>query len=154
MAAAAPAPVPAPLREEGMRFWEQLIDECRRQTNCINQTLYEHGRSPADYVECRAGAHLQIIRERFPSTTAKVDIAFERWGPVIGVLINGYQKPGFEFHQEEFEIPLARDVDGSVVAVFDEGRSLCPREVASLLVQHFRRCFPRISLPCPDQVRG
>ncbi len=154
MAAAAPAPVPAPLREEGMRFWEQLINECRQQTDCINHALAEHGRSPADHIECRAEQHLQLIRSRFPSTVARVTIAFERWGPVLSVLISGRQKPEFEFHPEELELPLARDVDGTVIAIFDEGRSLCPRELASFLMQHFRRCFPRISLPCPDLVRA
>ena len=148
--AVAPALAPAPLREEGLRFWEKFIDECKKQTEAINRVLSEHGRSAADFIECRAGQHLHLIRSRFPSTIAKVTISFERWGPVLNVVVTGHQRPEFEFHPEEYEMPLAKDVDGSVVAVFDEGRSLSPREVACILMQSFRRCFPRIPLPCPE----
>lgn len=148
--AVAPALAPAPLREEGLRFWDKLIAECHKQTEAINRVLLDHGRSTSDFIECRAAQHLHLIRSRFPSTIAKVTISFERWGPVLNVLVTGQQRPEFEFHAEEFEMPLATDGDGSVVAVFDEGRSLSPREVACLLTQRFRRCFPRIPLPCPE----
>jgi len=152
VSAVAPAPVLAPMREEGMRFWESLVAECKKQTDAINRVLLEHGRSAADFIECHAGHHLHLIRSRFPSTISKVTLSFERWGPVLGVSVTGFQRPEFEFRPEEFEMPLATDGDGSVVAVFDEGRSLSPCEVACLLMQHFRRCFPRITLPCPDAV--
>lgn len=148
--AVAPALAPAPLREQGLRFWEKLIEECKNQTDAINRVLSEHGRSASDFIECRPGHHLHLIRSRFPSTIAKVSISFERWGPVLSVIVTGHQRPEFEFHPEEFEMPLATDGDGSVVAVFDEGRSLSTREVACLLTQRFRRCFPRIPLPCPE----
>ncbi len=147
--AVAPA-LAAPLREEGLRFWERLIEECKKQTDAINRVLLDHGRSTSDLIECRASERLQLVRSRFPSTIGKVSISFERWGPVLSVSITGQQRPGFEFRPEEFEMPLATDGDGSVIAVYDEGRSLSPREVACILMQRFRRCFPRIPLPCPD----
>lgn len=133
-----------------MRFWNQLIQECKRQTDTINLALSEHGMGTEDHIECRAGQHLHLIRSRYPSTTSKVGIAFEHWAPVLKVHITGYQKPMFGFRQEEFEMLLAEDGDGRVIAVFDEGRSLSPREVACFLTQHFRRCYPNIPLPCPD----
>lgn len=148
--ATAPAPTPAPLREEGMRFWNQLVEECKKQTGAINRALSEHGRGPDDHIECQVGKQLHLIRSRYPSTISKVNIAFENWGPVLTVHITGFQKPMFGFHQEEFEMPLAEDGDGTVIAIFDEGRSLRPSEVACFLTQHFRRCYPRISLPCPE----
>ena len=147
-AAVSPAPIPAPLREEGMRFWNQLMEHCKKQVHAINRTLSEHGRGATDQVECHCGQELDLVRDLYPSTRSKVRIGFEHWGPVISVCITGQQTPSFGFRKEELEIPLATDVDGSVVAVFDEGRSFCPRELASFLTQHFRRCFPGISLPC------
>jgi hypothetical protein len=101
-----------------------------------------------DCIECRADGELQLIRSRCPSTTVYVNIEFESWGPVVRVSIRGQQRPDFGFYPEEFEMPLATDSDGSMVAVFDEGKSLRPAELAAYLVQTFRRCFPRIALPC------
>lgn len=152
--AVAPALVSSPLQQEGLRFWDELIDECRKQAEAINCVLSHHGRSASDFIECHAGRQLHLIRSRFPSTTGKIALAFERWGPVLSVSVTGFQRPEFEFHPEEFEMPLATDGDGRIVAVYDEGRSLSPREVASLLTQRFRRCFPRIPLPCPDAVHA
>ncbi|MBV8553345.1 MAG: hypothetical protein JOY54_18760 [Acidobacteriaceae bacterium] len=149
-AAVCPAPVPTPLRDEGMRFWKQLLEECKKQIDAINRTLSAHGRSQAEHVECRAGEELDLIRSVYPSTRGKISIAFEHWGPVIRICITGQQRPNFGFHKEELEMPVATDGDGSIVAVFDEGRSLCPRELACFLTQRFRRCFPGITLPCPD----
>lgn len=150
--AVAPAPTPTPLRDEGQRFWDELVEECKKQAEAINGVLSHHGRSAADFLECRTGRQLHVVRSRFPSTTGKIALNFERWGPVLSVSVNGYQRPEFEFHPEEFEMPLAKDGDGRIIAIFDEGRSLSPREVACLLMQRFRRCFPRIPLPCPDSV--
>ncbi|MGA8597362.1 MAG: hypothetical protein WB676_21820 [Bryobacteraceae bacterium] len=146
----ASAVAPAPLRQEGTQFWADLTEECKKQISVLNCALTEHGIRAADHVECHTGQQLRLIRSRYPSTSIHVSMIFEQWGPVLRVCIAGHEgnQPGIL--QQEFEMPLATDVDGCIVGVFDEGRSLCPRELASYLVQHFRHCFPRISLPCPD----
>jgi hypothetical protein len=149
-AAAATAP-PGPrahLREEGMLFWERLITECKEQIQAINSALLKHGNGLTDQVEMRSDEQLQLIRTHYPSTTVYASIDFERWGTVIRVSIRGHQRPDFGFYPEDFEMPLATDSDGTIVAVFDEGKSLRPAELAAFLAQTFRRCFPRIALPC------
>jgi hypothetical protein len=153
-AAASTTHVPTPLREEGIRFWKQLVEECKTQVDVINCSLSAQGRSSNDQIEFRAGEQLSVSRVGFPSTIVAVSLTFEHWGPVIRVNITGHQTPEIAFQREELELPLASDVDASIVAIFDEGRSLSPREVACLLMQHFHRCFPRISFPCPDIVPG
>ena len=147
-AATAPAPIPALWRDEGMYFWERLINECREHVLAINSALSNHGHSAIDLVEFRAEEHLQLVRSVYPSTTIRANISFENWGPVIRVSIKGHQRPDFGFYPEEFDIPLATDSDGTVVAVFDEGKSFRPSELAAYLAQTFRRCFPRVALPC------
>jgi hypothetical protein len=151
-AAVSPALVPTRLREEGVQFWGQLVEECKNQIQSINRSLSDKDRNATDRVEYRADEQLSLRRSVCPSTIITVSIAFEHWGPIIRVRIAGHQTPELAFQPEEFELPLALDVDGSTVAIFDEGRSLRPREVACLLAQSFHRCFPGISFPCPDLV--
>jgi len=45
-------------------------------------------------------------------------------------------------------MPIATDLDNQIVAIYDEGRSFSPHEVASYLTQCFHRCHPHISFPC------
>lgn len=152
--AASPASIPTPLREEGLQFWKQLTKECENRIAAINCSLTAQDRDSKDQIEFRSGEHLSMNRSRYPSTMIAVRMTFEAWGPVIRVNITGRQKPEVAFPSEELELPLASDVDGSIVAIFDEGRSLRPDELACLLNQSFHRCFPRISFPCPDIVPG
>lgn len=152
--AASPAPVPTPLREEGLQFWKQLTQECKNRIAVINCSLSARDRDSKDQIEFRSGEHLSMSRSRYPSTIIAVRMTFEAWGPVIRVTITGHQKPEVAFPNEELELPLALDVDGSIVTIFDEGRSLRPEGLACLLSQSFHRCFPRISFPCPDIVPG
>jgi hypothetical protein len=147
-AAVSPARIPAPWREEGMYFWERMVAECKEQIQAINSALTKHGHSAVDHVELTAGECLQLIRSPYPSTTIQARIEFEHWGPIIKISIKGHQRPDFGFYPEEFEVPLATDCDGTTVAVFDEGKSFRPAELAAYLAQTFRRCFPRIALPC------
>ena len=149
-AAVSPALTPAPLHDEGTYFWERLISECKEQMSAVNSALLSHGEAEVDCVECRTGEHLQLIRSQYPSTKIEARIGFERWGPIINVSITGHQRPGFGFYPQQFELPLATDCDGTLIAVFDEGKSLRPCDLASYLMQNFRRCFPRITLPCPN----
>lgn len=147
-AAIAPARVPS-LKDEGLYFWEQLVDECRQRVNALNAALLKLGFAEADCIEFRADGGMQMVRSGYPSTTVYANVEFESWGPVIQVSIRGHQRPDFGFYPEGFEMPLATDSDGSMIAIFDEGKSLRPAELASYLVQTFRRCFPRVALPCP-----
>jgi hypothetical protein len=152
--AASPAPIPTPLREEGLHFWNNLTEECKNRIAAINCSLSAKDRDSQDQIEFRPGEHLSMSRSRHPSTFIGVTMTFERWGPVLRVNISGQQNPQLAFPHEEFELPLALDVDGSIIAIFDEGRSLRPQEVACLLAQSFHRCFPRVSFPCPDLVQS
>jgi hypothetical protein len=146
----ASAVAPAPLRQEGAWFWEQLTEECKKLVGAVNCALANHGVAADDRVQCETGPELRLIRAHRPSASIQVNMMIELWGPVLRVRIAGHEgnQPGML--RQELEMPLATDVDGCVVGVFDEGRSLCPRELACYLVQQFRPCFPRISLPCPD----
>jgi hypothetical protein len=148
MAAAALARSDSPTQEERIGYWDQFTEECRKQIATINATLADHGKSSADCVQCHCGPELRLIRLRYPSTEIKAVLALEHWGSSINVRITGHQTPEFGFYPEEAEFPLARDLNGSVIAIYEEGKSLEARELASYLTQHFRRCFPRISLPC------
>ncbi len=147
---AAVSPVLVPLYDEGMRFWRELISECKDQVLAINSALSHHGQAVDEQVAYLADEDLHLHRLQYPSTTVKVNIRFERWGPVLKVMITGLQTPDFGFFPKELEVPLATEGDGCLVAVFDEGRSLTHRELASYLTQQFRRCFPRITLPCSN----
>lgn len=150
-AAIAPARFPTLRREDGLSFWEQLISECRDHVVAINSALLKCGFSAVDCVDLRVHGEMQMIRSGYPSTTVYANMEFESWGPVIRVSIRGRQRPDFAFYPEQFEMPLATDSDGSMVAIFDEGKSLRPNELSSYLVQTFRRCFPHVALPCPGK---
>lgn len=146
---AATSPARLPLFEEGKQYWEQLISECRRQATDINSAICQRGLSDGDGIQCESGTGLHIMRSSVPSTEIQARMEFRPWGPVIDGFITGHEAEDLKFFPEEFEITIAKDLDGTVVAIFDEGRSLSPQELAAYLTQHFRRCFPGISLPCP-----
>ena len=145
---AASKPVATPLFHEGNEFWEELRSELQRQIEQINHAVFRNGCTEEDLVRWIPAEGIRLLRSRNPSTGIQADLYFRSWGPVITGAITGYQDEDYRFVPEEFEILLARDLDGSVVAIFDEGRSFSPRELAAYLAQHFRRCFPDISLPC------
>jgi hypothetical protein len=66
---------------------------------------------------------------------------------LIKISITGHQHEDLRFYPEEQEVPVARDLDGRTVAVFGEGRSFSPSEVAAYMAQRLRRCFPEMALP-------
>ena len=148
MSAAAPAPVVARLSEEGKRYWDHLVGECKRQAQAINKVVSEHGFDPGDFIEYRPGPGLHLVKPQCPSTTVKLTINYCSWGPMIDAVITGYEEEDLQFCPEELTIPIARDLDGGVVAIFEEGRSFSPSELATFFMQNFRRCFPGLSLPC------
>lgn len=147
---AASKPAATPLFAEGTEFWQELVSELKRQTEKINQAVLRHGLTEDHLVRWLPGegVHLRCVQR--PSTGIQADIHFRSWGPVIGGSITGYADEESRFFPQEFEVMIAKDLDGAVVAVFDEGRSFSPRELAAYLTQHFRRCFPEIPLPCED----
>ena len=78
--AASPAHIPTPLREEGIQFWKQLIEECKNRVSAINCSLSAQDRDSKDQIELRAGEYLSLSRLRYPSTLIAVRITFEHWG--------------------------------------------------------------------------
>ena len=140
---------PLPLYQEGQAFWQELMRETQEHAQSINRAVTEHGLDAAHWVEWRSGRNMfGIVRKMYPSTEILVSLSFERWGPVITVLVTGYQHEDMRYYPEEQEAPVARDLDGLTVAVLGEGRSYSPGEFASYLIQHLRRCFPDMALPC------
>lgn len=137
---------PTPLFLEGGEYWNQLMDECKRQAEVINSVVSEKGLSSDHRVECTAGTELRMSKSANPSTTVKLRIGFFPWGPMLSLAITGHQTDDWDFFPEECEMPVATDGDGATVAIFDEGRSFSPRELAAYLTQAFRRCFPGVCL--------
>ncbi len=145
---AAAAPTIARLSQEGKCYWEDLVSECKRQAQAINAVVSEHGFGGSDLVQCRPGPDLHLAKPQCPSTSVKVRINYCSWGPMIDAVVTGYEDEDLQFCPEELTIPIARDLDGRVVAIFEEGRSFSPCELATFFMQNFRRCFPGLSLPC------
>lgn len=139
---------PIPLFHEAMRFWEDLVNECRRLTDAINTAVSSGGRTLDQLVLCDTERDIRMFKKGSPSTDVSVRLDFHSWGPVLLAAINGEQISGRKFKTAELEIPIARDLDGSVVAIFDEGRSFSAQDLTRFLAQSFRRCFPEITLPC------
>ena len=138
-----------PLYNEGKQYWQDLTDECKRYVNCVNATLVRNGIEPDGLVQCEAAPEsLHLIRTKHPSTRVKLTLSFLSWGPVIGGSICGQETHGAGFLPHEFELPIAMDLDRQIVAIYDEGRSFSPHEVANYLTQYFHCCYPGISLPC------
>jgi hypothetical protein len=139
---------PLPLFQEGRRFWDDLINECRRHTDAINAAALSDGVSSAELIRCETDLDIHMLKPGYPSTDVSLRLDFRSWGPVIIAAITGQQNSGRKFSTAELEIPIACDLDGSVIAIFDEGRSFSPNDLTRYLVQSFRRCFPAVPLPC------
>ena len=145
---AAAAQSTVPLYHEGNHFWQELLDECKRHVQAINSAAVSRGISLDSLVQMQPGSDIHMFKTGYPSTAVKAILAFFAWGPVIQCTISGARDAEHRLLTCEFEMPVARDLDGKTVAVFDEGRSFCPIEVASYLTQAFRGCFRNIPLPC------
>lgn len=146
---AASASAPTPLYDEGKQYWMDLTNECKRYVECVNAALDQHGIGADGFVTCTpAEDSLEIFRAGYPSTYVRLTLNFQPWGPVISATITGQQREGKVFLPQELELPIAIDLDSRTVAIYDEGRSFSPHEVASYFTQCFHRCYPLISLPC------
>jgi hypothetical protein len=143
---AATISAPIPLFQEASQYWQELINECKHYTDTINAVLAQHGVPADDRVVWQVGSQTQMSRSQLPSTKVQFNMQFYSWGPMISGTVTGDQADDLKFAPEEFDFVIAKDLDDTVVAIIDEGRSLCPKELAMLLTQHFRRCFPCISL--------
>jgi len=155
MSAAIAYRTPLPLYQEALAFWQELERESEQHVRGVNSVALEHGLDGAHLVDWKSGRGIiGIGRKWYPSTDITVSLSFERWGPVLKVLVTGYQHEDLRFYPEELEVLIARDLDGRTVAVMGEGRSYSPREFACYLIQHLRRCFPDMALPCePNDCR-
>ncbi|HSU60350.1 MAG TPA: hypothetical protein VLI55_13625 [Bryobacteraceae bacterium] len=138
---------PIPLFQEANTYWQELMQECQRQMDAINAILARQGVPADDRITWTSGQSLRMSRSQLPSTRVEFNMQFYPWGPMISGTVTGDQAEDLKFAPEEFDFVIAKDLDGAVVAIIGEGRSLCPREVALFLTQNFRRCFPCISLP-------
>ena len=148
MSAAVAIRTPLPLYEEALAFWQELVCETELHTKAINNTVLAHGLDTAHLVEWTSErGRISIVRKWYPSTDIRLNLSFERWGPVIKVLVTGYQHEDLHFYPEEQEVLIARDLDGRTVAVLGEGRSYSAEEFTRYLSQHLRRCFPDLALP-------
>lgn len=145
---AAAAPSTVPLYLEGKRFWQEVFDECKRQVQAINSAAVARGIALESLVQFLPGSDIHMVKDGYPSTDVKALLSFFPWGPVIQCTIAGARDPEHRLLTCEFEMPIARDLDGNTVAVFDEGRSFCPLDVACYFTQAFRGCFKNIPLPC------
>ena len=145
---AAAARATVPLYLEGTKFWQELTQECREKIERINCAIAAQGLSRENLVELMPGDDLCMRKRELPSTRVEAALGLFSWGPIIQCKISGARDGDHHFLTHEFEMPIARDGDGATVAIFDEGRSFSPREVACYLTQSFRRCFPSVTLPC------
>jgi hypothetical protein len=151
MSVVAAAQATVPLYHEGHRFWQELLEECKRHVQAINSAALARGISFDNLVQLQPGSDIHMFKNGYPSTDVKALLSFFAWGPVIQCTISGARDAEHRLLTCELEMPVARDLDGRTVAVFDEGRSFCPSEVASYLTQAFRGCFRNIALPvCRD----
>lgn len=145
--------VQAPLLHytEALAFWEEFTLECRRHVKAINAVVLENQLSEDHGVTWKP-SHFgaTMTRDRYPSTEINLQLTFEHWGPHVSGTVRGFQEEDLRFYPEEFEFTIAPDGEGRVIAITAEGRSLTPHELAKYVAQNFRRCFPGLSLPCPD----
>src|SRR4051794_23225416 len=102
MSAAAMQPVP--LFHEGRRFWEDLVNECRRLTDAVNKAAASDGVCSDQLIRCDAEEDIRILKKGYPSTDVNVRLNFHSWGPVICAAISGEQNSGRKFKRAELEI--------------------------------------------------
>lgn len=136
-----------PLAQEGMSYWEELAEQCKRQTALINGALSDRGAGEDEMVKWSEGPEIHMVRRAYPSTSITMRMELHSWGPTISGMITGWETGDLQFACEEFEFLVAKDLDDSTVAVFGEGRSFSPRELATYVAQNFRRCYPELSIP-------
>ena len=139
-----------PLYQEACKFWDDLTSNCHEQLDAINNLVAQQS-ARSKGIQFRASElKLELLRPSFPSTEITVDLAFEHWGPAIQLSVKGEEADQLYFYPEEFDFRIGLDSDQSVVAISSEGKSLDAHQFTKYILQHFRRSYPGISLPCPE----
>ena len=142
---------PLPHYEEALAYWDDFTVQCRRHVKAINACIFENQLPEEQGVTFTAGPRgVSITRGYYPSTEVKMRLEFEHWGPKICVSVRGDQDPDLRFYPEDYEFTVATDMDDQMIAIITEGRSLTAHEFAKYVAQNFRRCYPGLSLPCPE----
>jgi hypothetical protein len=137
--------------KKALAYWDEFTLQCRRQVKAINAVASEHDLPETAGVQWKPGSlSVALAREAYPSTEVRLNLIFEHWGPKISGSVQGNQEEEIRFYPEEFELAIGCDQDDQVVAITHDGGSLSPHEFAKYVAQNFRRCYPGISLPCPD----
>jgi hypothetical protein len=143
---------PLPHYEEALAYWDELTLQCRRHVKAINAVILENQLPEDDGIKWRPGPFsVAMVRGSYPSTDIKLNLMFEHWGPKISGSVRGHQEEDLRFYPDEFEYTVASDQEDQMVVITSEGRGLTPHEFAKYLAQNFRRCYPSISLPCPER---
>ncbi|MBV8828132.1 MAG: hypothetical protein JO108_02770 [Acidobacteriaceae bacterium] len=145
---AAPAVAQVPLTTEGTQFWKDLTAECESKVEFLNRSLLSRGLHEEDLVTIAPGSELHISKSGKYCVDISARIDFCSWGPVISGAVRGCGAGDADFSAREFEFPIARDGDGSVVAIYDQGKSFSPLDLSCYLMQNLRRCYPNLTLPC------
>ncbi len=150
---AATSPALATRQEIGRSYWDRLNAECERQARAVNAALLAHapkgGAGDDRSILIATGDEIRLTTTDVPSTRIYARLSFRSWGPVVSATVDCYEADGVRL-TEEFEVPIAEDGDGEIVGLFDQGRSVCPCELAAYLLQRFTHCYPAVTLPCPE----
>lgn len=142
---------PLPMYQEAMAFWDELTLQCKRHVKAINAVILDNNIPESEGIRWEPGSlRAAMVRPASPSTEVNLNLQFEHWGARISGSVEGRQQEDLRFYPEEFEFAICCDEDERPVAISAEGRSLTPHELAKYLAQNFRRCFPGVSLPCPN----
>lgn len=143
--------VPLPNYKEAHAYWEDFTQQCRRHVEAINSLLDEYQLPPEQGLTWSSGPRgAAMVRSYFPSTEVRMRLEFEHWGPKICVSVHGNEDVDLRYYPDEYEFAVAADTDDQTVAITNEGRSLSAHEFAKYVAQNFRRCYPGLSLPCPE----
>jgi hypothetical protein len=140
-----------PHYQEACAFWDEFTSQCEYHVKAINAVVEQNQLPESAGVQMLPGPwSVAMVRESVPSTEIRLKVAFEQWGPKISGWVRGEQAQDLHFYPEEFEFAIGSDLDDRVVAITPEGGSLTPHKFAKYVAQHFRRCYPGITLPCPE----
>jgi hypothetical protein len=140
-----------PHYREALAFWEEFTHHCHGHVQSINALLANRRIPKSEGLQWHTEPYsCSLIRDAIPSTEVRLTLAFDPWGPKITGAVTGVQEEELHFYPEHFEFAIGSDEDRRIIAITPEGGSLTPHAFAKYVAQHFRRCYPGITLPCPD----